>query len=165
MEWNLLPILNCDGKRMPIDVSLEIGTSATDDFRILEPITMRGEIVNMGGSLGLTAEAVAKLERTCDRCTEQFTTELVFLIKERMKKVEAIDGGQEDPDIILIEGSSIDLAEIVYSSLFLNLPSKALCNDDCKGICPICGQNRNYGECTCDDRPTDPRFDVLDQLL
>ncbi|MBO5363911.1 MAG: DUF177 domain-containing protein [Clostridia bacterium] len=165
MEWNLLPILNCDGKRMPIDVSLELEAGDADDFRILGEVALKGEIVNVGGSLELTAQGLAKLEQTCDRCTERFTTELVFPLKERMKKVDALDGEQEDPDLLLIEGGSIDLAELVYSSLYLNLPSKALCSENCKGLCPVCGKNLNLGECSCDDRPTDPRFDILDQLL
>ncbi len=165
MEWNLLPILNCDGKRMPIDVSLDLITSETDDFRILEQVTLKGEIVNVGGSLELSAEGYAKLERVCDRCAEAYIIELSFPVEERMKKVEAEDSQQEDPDILVIEGTSIDLAELVYTGLCLNLPSKSLCSEDCKGLCPICGQNRNQGDCACDDRPTDPRFDVLDQLL
>ncbi len=165
MEWNLLPILNYDGKRMPIDVSLKLEAGVGDDFLILDDVTLKGEIVNVGGSLELTAQGWAKLERTCDRCAERFTTELVFPMKERMKKVDALEVEQEDPDLLLIDGSSIDLAELAYSSLYLNLPSKALCSMECKGLCPICGQNRNLKECTCDDRPTDPRFDILDQLL
>ncbi len=165
MEWNLLPILNCDGKRMPIDVSLELETTETDDFRILGQVTLQGEIVNVGGSLELSAEGCAELERVCDRCAEPFITELHFPVEERMKKVEMGDSQQEDPDILFIEGTSVDLDELAYTGLCLNLPSKSLCNEDCKGICPICGQNRNQQVCSCDDRPTDPRFDVLDQLL
>ncbi len=165
MEWNLLPILNCDGKRMPIDVSLELKSGEQDDFRILEQVTLKGEIVNVGGSLELSAEGHTKLERVCDRCAETFISELNFPVEERMKKVENEDSQQEDPDILFIEGTSIDLSELVYTGLCLNLPSKSLCSEECKGVCPICGQNRNQQLCTCDDRPTDPRFDVLDQLL
>ncbi len=165
MEWNLLPILNCEGKRMPIDVSLELQAREADDFRILGNVTLKGEIVNVGGSLELQAEGRAKLERICDRCTEQFTTEILFPLKERMKKAESMEAVQEDPDLLLIEGNTIDLTELAYSGLYLNLPSKALCSDDCKGLCPQCGQNWNLGKCSCDDRPTDPRFDILDQFL
>ncbi len=165
MELNLLPILNCDGKRMPIDVSLDLTQNQNDDFRVLGEVTLKGEIVNVGGSLELTLHGYAKLERVCDRCTESYLTELNFPVEERMKKMGAEEDGTEDPDILLIEGSSIDLAELAYTGLCLNLPSKSLCNDDCKGLCPICGINLNKQSCECDDRPTDPRFDVLDQLL
>ncbi len=165
MEWNLQSVLHCDGKRMPMDVSLELAQNPDDDFRILGPVALVGEIVNIGGCLEFTAEGRVKLERVCDRCMEQFETDLVFPVFERLKKADLIDEGNEDPDLILIEGNTIDLDEMVYGALYMNLSSKALCREDCKGLCPICGQNKNFGECSCDDRPTDPRFDILDQLL
>ena len=40
-----------------------------------------------------------------------------------------------------------------------------ICSEECKGLCPICGQNLNDGECSCDKEQTDPRFDILDNLL
>ena len=165
MELNLLSILNCDGKRLPIDVSMELNQSENDDFRILGEVTLKGEIVNVGGSLELSANGCAKLERVCDRCTETYHTELSFPVEERMKKTDAAESGTEDPDIFLIEGSSIDLAELTYIGLCLNIPVKSLCREECKGLCSRCGQNLNQGSCSCDDRPTDPRFDLLDQLL
>lgn len=165
MELNLLSILNCDGKKLPIDVTMNLNQSENDDFRILGEVALKGEIVNVGGSLELSANGYAKLERVCDRCTEAYQTDLNFPVEERMKKMDAVEEGNEDPDVFLIEGSSIDLAELAYTGLCLNLPVKSLCSETCKGLCPICGQNLNIQSCTCDDSPTDPRFDVLDQLL
>ena len=40
-----------------------------------------------------------------------------------------------------------------------------LCKDDCEGLCAKCGKNLNEGECSCDTRETDPRFDVLDKFF
>ncbi len=165
MEWNLLPVLNCDGKQMPVDVSLALDAQPEDGFRILSDVTLRGNIVNVGGSLDLTLEGRVSVERICDRCAEPFLEELVFPVQERLKKVDTLDEGNQDPDILFIEGSSIDLAQLAYSGIYMSLSSKALCRADCKGLCPICGKNQNLGECSCDQRSTDPRFDVLDQLL
>lgn len=164
MELNLLPILNCDGKRMPIDVSLSLNQNENDDFQILGEVTLQGEIVNVGGSLELKADGCAKLERICDRCTEAYRTEFKYFIEERMKKIDAEDG-VESSDVLLIEGSCIDLAELAYTGLCLNLPIKSLCSEECKGLCPVCGKNLNNQTCDCDNKSTDPRFDVLDQLL
>lgn len=164
MELNLLPILNCEGKRLSVDTTLQLSLRPEDNFRLTEPVKLTGQIVNIGGSLELEAEGRANLSLTCDRCVESFETEIPFQIQERFKK-EDNTGEEENPDITILEGTSIDLAELAYDALVLSIPTKVLCKEDCKGICPICGQNLNLGVCDCDDRPTDPRFDVLDKLL
>ncbi len=167
MEWNLMPILNCDGKRMPVVVSLPLSGHQGDDFRILEPVEVRGEIVNIGGCLEFSAECKARLRLVCDRCAEPYVTVIEFPVQERMKKADAFcdSDPDSDPDILTIEGNTVDLDEIIYGWLYLSLPTKALCREDCKGLCPQCGRNLNQGMCSCDNRPTDPRFDILDQLL
>jgi len=53
----------------------------------------------------------------------------------------------------------------VYSEVILDLPSKHLCKDDCKGICFKCGKNLNEGECDCETREVDPRLAKLMELL
>ncbi len=164
MELNVLPILNCEGKRLTIAETVEVPPRDGDNFRVLAPISVQGEIVNIGGCLELTAKGEAKLNLACDRCAEEYEALIPFVIEERFKKEET--GGEEtNPDITPLEGSVLDLTELTYDALVMALPSKLLCNADCKGICANCGRNLNLGACGCDTRPTDPRFDVLDQLL
>ena len=164
MELNLLPILNCEGKRISVDTTLQLSLHPEDNFRLTEPVRVTGQMVNIGGSLELEAEGRANLCLTCDRCAEPFEAEIPFRIQERFKKEDNTDE-EGNPDITILEGTTIDLAELAYDALVLSIPTKVLCKEDCKGICPACGQNLNQGTCGCDDRPTDPRFDVLDQLL
>lgn len=164
MEWNLLPILNCEGKRMTVDTELTLCLRPEDDFSVLAPVPVRGEIVNIGGCLELNAKGAAKVTLICDRCAEPFETEIPFEIAERLKKEDA-NGEEENPDITVLQGNSIDLSELAYDALVLSIPTKVLCKEDCKGLCVRCGQNLNLAECACDTRQTDPRFDVLDQLL
>jgi uncharacterized protein len=165
MELNLLPILNCEGKRLPIDTTLQLELHPEDNFRLLKPVSVTGQIVNIGGSLELNAEGSANLSLTCDRCAESFEAQIPFRIEERFKKEDASGEDETNPDITLLTGTVIDLAELAYDALVLSIPTKVLCMEDCKGICLSCGQNLNQGACGCDDRPIDPRFDVLDQLL
>lgn len=165
MELNLLPILNCDGKKMPIDVKLSIPEGTEDNFKALSDIEVVGEIVNIGGRLELTAEGRTKIERVCDRCLETYVVDYTFPIEEMMKKADGQEQENENVDISYIDGNSIDLTEIVCTALYVNLPSKALCNEECKGLCSVCGKNLNNGECSCEKEQTDPRFDILDQLL
>jgi len=164
MELNVLPILNCEGKRLEIDATVEVAMRDGDNFKVLAPVAVSGAIVNIGGCLELEAEGTAELSLTCDRCAEGFTTTIPFVMEERFKKEDAI-GEDANPDITPLTGSVIDLDALTYDTLVMALPSKILCKEDCKGICTSCGKNLNQGSCDCDTRPTDPRFDVLDQLL
>ena len=71
----------------------------------------------------------------------------------------------ENDDYIETPDFTLELDDVVISDIFLSLPSKNLCRDDCKGLCQICGQNLNNGECSCDKRQTDPRLEILKQLI
>lgn len=165
MEINLLPILNYEGKRLDIDETLTIENRFGDAFQILEPITVTGQMVNIGGSLELDAKGEAKLRLVCDRCLEEFEQVLPFVIQERFKKAESDGAAEPNPDIVMLEGDTVALDALIYDAVVMHLPSKVLCDEDCKGLCPSCGQNLNQGDCKCDTRPTDPRFDILDKLL
>ena len=166
MELNLLPILNCDGKSLPIDFSVELPDCLEDNFSFISTVTLSGKITNIGGSLELNVLGKTAVELSCDRCNETFVTDIDFEINEVYKK-ESADGksDEDNPDVVILSGNVIDIDELAYSGVYLNLPTKALCSEDCKGLCSNCGKNLNNGSCSCDDRPTDPRFDILDKLL
>ena len=62
-----------------------------------------------------------------------------------------------------IEGYNLDVDKLAYGEALLNWPSRVLCSEDCKGLCPVCGQNLNRSECGCDRTQLDPRMaKVLD---
>lgn len=75
-------------------------------------------------------------------------------------------GDDGDVDVIPIDRfqGEIDLGPYVWEVLLLNLPERALCSDDCAGLCPVCGHNRNQGDCGCKEDDTDPRFAALRDL-
>lgn len=166
MELNILPIINYDGKRLEIEENVPVQPLAEDPFEILEPVSVKGEIVNMGGVLELETVCQAKLRFSCDRCMEPVEEQMEFKISERFRKEDPfLDDAEKNPDILILDGTTIDLSDLVYDNLFLNLPSKHLCREDCKGLCPVCGRNLNIGSCSCEQQQTDPRFDILDSLL
>jgi uncharacterized protein len=63
-----------------------------------------------------------------------------------------------------IEGDQIDLVPAVREAVLLELPDDVLCRDDCAGICPVCGIDRNAGTCDCDTTVRDDRWAALDGL-
>ena len=96
----------------------------------------------------------------CDRCGAEFdstkVTELDATIVEEATGV--------NPELFILEGDEIDLSEILSTCFILDMDSKFLCSEDCKGLCSGCGKNLNLGPCGC-QKKIDPRFAVLEQLL
>ncbi len=64
-----------------------------------------------------------------------------------------------------MDGFSLDVDALVHDEILMNWPAKILCKDDCKGICPVCGQNLNEGECGCDTFVPDPRMAVIQDIF
>lgn len=106
----------------------------------------------------------------CTRCLETVTRpvdldfEAVFVdgSKEVLESdIEVKDG---DLDESLVLDGRIELREVVREQLLLSLPEQVYCSDDCKGLCPKCGENRNLIDCKCDDGEVDPRWAALKNL-
>ena len=62
------------------------------------------------------------------------------------------------------EGDGLDLADVLREQIMLELPMQRVCHEDCLGICPVCGQNRNRAACDCHERRPDDRWARLRDL-
>lgn len=72
---------------------------------------------------------------------------------------------EDDDSYIQIENYKLDLDELMRADILLELPTKFLCKEDCKGLCPVCGKNLNEGSCDCNLHQIDPRLEVLKKLI
>lgn len=107
----------------------------------------------------------------CSRCLEQS----VFLLKdsfyEEFKQlpsgddfVDFVDEDMQIGDTFGFKGDTLDLGEYFRQSFLMAQPLKILCKSECKGLCPVCGINRNKGDCNCSEDYVDPRWDLLQKL-
>jgi uncharacterized protein len=71
----------------------------------------------------------------------------------------------DDEEVNLITGGKIDFTPVLINAILLHIPMKTVCDENCKGICPQCGQNLNEKRCSCDDQDIDPRFAILESLF
>ena len=111
--------------------------------------------------LVLEGTARSELDLVCDRCGKPFTREKVVALNSLVAQ-ELED--EENDDILLLDGTELDLDEVVTEAFVLAMDTKNLCSDDCKGLCAKCGADLNLGPCGC--RPeVDPRLAALAQLL
>ena len=161
MRLNLREIIGNPGASLPFEAELDVEDL---DFPAVVSYAGRpravGRVANEAGVLSLTGELTADLVCVCDRCGSEFDSRKVTPLRATL--VDEDDG--ENPELFLLEGTEIDLDEILRTSFVLDMESKFLCRPDCKGLCPRCGKNLNLGPCGC-GKELDPRFAVLEQLL
>ena len=72
--------------------------------------------------------------------------------------------GEENDEILLLDNDTVDLSELAREAFILNMPTKTLCREDCKGLCSGCGANLNVEKCRC-RKEVDPRLASLAKLL
>lgn len=101
------------------------------------------------------------VKRLCDRCGEEFDC---FVEGELFQEYSALPVGEEQEDIIQIS-DTIDLEDAVTETIYLNLPMHWVHDEDCKGICKICGQNLNKHSCNCENEEIDPRLEGLKNIF
>ena len=164
MLLGLSEIMDCPGASIPFTASVDLsdlrfGTS----FPVKELVTASGTVRNTAGVLVMKGEISTTLHGTCDRCASDFVSDVKLAIDAVLVK-ELSNEENEDEWVFPLEGDSADLEDIIRTIFVLNMDSKLLCSEDCKGLCCRCGKNLNDGPCSC-QKELDPRFAALRQLL
>ena len=147
-------------ERFPGSVELESIDCLGSTFSLdsTEPFDVSLSMVG-NKKLHIVFETSVTLTGSCDRCL----TDVSFSVDVSCDEtVDIMDGAVViDSDIgpySFVDGEYIDVDELVLSEILVNFPAKILCQDNCKGLCPVCGKNRNIVDCGCDDTVLDPRM-------
>jgi len=132
-----------------------------ETIEILKPIQVIGSVVVNQGIADVKLSVKTRMLHTCSRCLEQFERDMDLIVDEKVSKNE-----QEDENIITLEeGDVLDIRDVVINNIYLALPLKILCKEDCKGLCQDCGSNLNNGPCGCKVEEADPRFSALKDMF
>ena len=110
-----------------------------------EDIVIKGEVIGSEDSVNVAATITAVAHARCSRCLEPMTMPVTATVDENFVRTP----DPEDPDQYELVGHQIDLDPLVTDALLLEIPIRFLCSEDCKGLCPVCGVNRNLVSCTC----------------
>ena len=161
MRLDLRELIVNPALRLPFHLELETDNL---DFpsvcEYLNPPVAEGVVYNEAGILHMQGIITADMLCICDRCGQQFES-----IKETA--VDAVlveEESEENPELFVLDGTEIDAQEVLSTCFILDMETKFLCREDCKGLCARCGKNLNLGPCGC-GKDIDPRFAVLEQLL
>lgn len=169
MQINLTELFTRDGKELDVTAELEMTSFRAPDgiFDLAEKEPVKLHFVNIGNrTLTVSGSARLTLLIPCSRCLKpvkvpfSLDLERVFDMKlSRQERAEALD---EQP---YLQGYMLDVDQLVCDELYLNLPMKVLCREDCKGICNRCGANLNETSCDCDRSSLDPRMSVIQDIF
>jgi uncharacterized protein len=123
------------------------------------------EVIN--GGIVVLGTVTAPWVGECRRCLGEVRGELAVEVREiyepRTAGEEAASIEAEEETYPLL-GDQLDLMPLARDAVLLNLPLAPLCRDDCAGLCPTCGADRNEGPCGCPPKDPDPRWATLDAL-
>jgi len=95
------------------------------------------------------------LNVNCDLCLKPFKMDICFDVDEIFSSKDNYE------QIYRVVDYVIDLEPIIRENLLINIPMKIVCSDNCKGLCPVCGQNLNEFNCKCKDSYINPQFEKL----
>lgn len=167
MFIDIKPILM--GEKTNMDITLSIGRDEDERFSEIfpditfdYPISVTGKVKNMSGYITLEVQSDVHFSSPCARCAEPTSSSVGI---STVKPIATKDVSRESDEYVFPEDTIIDISAVLTEELLLWMPSKILCREDCRGLCPRCGKNLNEGDCTCAQSQGDPRLAVLKTLL
>ncbi|MPN36318.1 hypothetical protein SDC9_183827 [bioreactor metagenome] len=127
-------------------------------------VTIEGELVNTGRLLEVSGTIHTVAHYQCDRCLDDFHTNVEIPFFEQFQESEMSETNNED-EIVYFQGDEIDISELVRESILLAQPINTVCSEDCRGLCIKCGSNLNRSDCSCDRHIVDPRLAELQKFF
>jgi len=96
----------------------------------------------------------------CSRCLCDFSEDLHVPFDEQFMKTDKLENGDDmdDEERFQVVGDEFELEPYLEQAMNLALPYSPVCRQDCAGLCPVCGVNRNEGTCSCNTERIDPRL-------
>jgi uncharacterized protein len=145
-------------RHLMIDVAAE--GLATRDARVPDGgiVSVDVGLESLSDGITVDGELRATWEATCRRCLGAATGPLRAEVHELYQRHPI------DEDAFTLEGDQLDLRPMVRELVLVELPLAPLCREDCQGLCPVCGADRNVTACGHENGPPDPRWAALEAL-
>ena len=143
--------------------------------------TLKARLTRVSGGVLLTAKFTVQVKAPCKRCVDdvhlEIPVEFTLNLVPAARRVEAGPKGEDDgrtpqagsfvlaaADEEPFDGKRIDLDPILREQVLLALPVSVVCREECRGLCPVCGQELNEKECGCERKVPDPRLAALKDI-
>lgn len=151
---------------------VELAPEAVDESALAGPmtVTLKGEVVPHDGGHLLRGEFSCTGTLACTRCLEAVPWEAAETMSLELRRPEELEGrdevdlDEEDLDVTFLEDPVLDLKQLAIEQVALALPMRFVCTEECAGLCPRCGGNRNQADgCSCEPE-ADSRWEALKGL-
>jgi len=122
------------------------------------------------GEVRIQGHLKVRMQAECDRCLgpAEFPIDsdfdLFYRPAHRTGYEEDVEIDEGESEVAFYEGGGVELKDILREFVLLSLPMQRICRDECQGICPVCGQNRNLVSCSCESEKADDRWSALKKL-
>lgn len=158
----------------PKELKAEFASNEMDldsgNMWLASPAHFRGEAQLVGSKAHIRGLVTADVETVCSRCLEPVTRHIeaafddIFVDSAEETAAGETELDDDDLDEQLVIGGRVDLLDVVREQILLAMPDQIYCREDCRGLCPKCGENRNLIDCNCADDEIDPRWAALKNL-
>ena len=139
-------------------------------IRLTAPVNVSGQVRRSGNQVFVEGHVETRAWVECDRCLQPVDVpvsaefELEYITGSDYESSQAAALTEDQMSVAVFDGAALDVDEIVKEQVVLAVPTRMLCRDECKGICPECGIDKNTGECKCVTDDLDPRWAALKNL-
>ncbi len=141
-------------------------------LRQVEPLATSGaaELKEALMEIRVSGRLQTEVEVACDRCLEPVVLplktdfDLIYRPAAYMPEAEEVEVQEKETDVGFYQGEGLDLKDVLREQVLLALPMHSVCREECLGICPVCGQNRNTAQCACREELVDDRWAGLKNL-
>ncbi|MCL1964591.1 MAG: DUF177 domain-containing protein [Firmicutes bacterium] len=164
MRLDVSKALVAEGEAIPFSLEIRLPDTALMNERVAFPAAARlsGSYASVGDSIRLWGNLAFTARSRCVLCLQ--SAEKAFIAP--FDALYALTPDPANPDLYLYAGSWIDPMEMAEEAAFLALPMRWRCAEDCRGLCPVCGADRNKTSCSCRmEMPSKHPFSALQQLL
>lgn len=171
MNIDLSRFIDEDITSLPIEGELNLEHIEMNgrNINFIEPINYKGNIYRVGTDKFLDVDINYTYSEQCGRCLETFVksgkTDLTGELIIGSEDDYEFNENEEAEEIIFYNGEILDLTNDVRSMVLLDLPMKPICREDCEGLCPVCGLDRNKEKCDCVIDTIDPRLAKLKEFF
>ena len=139
-------------------------------IKLIAPIAVNGKVKLAGNEVFVNGHVDTRAQVECDRCLKPIELpvnadfELEYITGSEYESSGVAELTEAEMSVSVFDGDALDVDEIMKEQILLAVPTRMLCREDCKGICPQCGVDRNKGECKCVTEDIDPRWAALKNL-
>jgi uncharacterized protein len=150
-----------------------LGELVIEDERVslVVPPKVSGNIHHEGERVKVNGRVTGRIQLECDRCLKPIEVavdsrfKLEYVTAKEYEALQEGDLSEEQLDLATFDGETIDVDALVTEELLLATPDHLVCDEACKGMCVVCGVNKNVANCTCETEETDPRWAGLKDLV